>query len=135
MASISIDGLRHLLCVSPIVGYFQNDKFYLYAGITTFNIALQVLEGRNEKVSVLARSKKPSRATRKQFIQLDLTHPIVNRVHINCLNKIGVNFDMWFTKDADAKSVQGSQEWQSLYPALNTKEKFAAHICVSKRNL
>jgi len=101
----------------------------------TFNAAVQILRDNSAVISVFVLKTKPKPKKIRSMFQLYLSNSLVNQLLINDSKYIGQLLDSWFEKEEDKKSIQNSKEWLNLYPDLNTKDKLAKHLSISKRHL
>ena len=134
-ASLSHDVLNDLFITFPIIGYLKNDDFFLCSGMYTFNAAVQILRDNSAVIPVFILKTKPKPKKIRSMFQLYLSNSLVNQLLINDSKYIGQLLDSWFEKEEDKKSIQNSKEWLNLYPDLNTKDKLAKHLSISKRHL
>lgn len=124
---------------SPIICYRYRNHYRAVAGVFTLDlirkgiIQKQLHEGYEVPVFVL--SKKPSALVRKYIIQFDLTNSLLTKCFVSDTRKISYFLHSWFAKDDGKRSIYQSQEWLSIYPNLNTADKVAKFLSISKKDL
>ncbi|MBL4610678.1 MAG: hypothetical protein JKY58_08350 [Pseudomonas sp.] len=127
--------IEFLLIAFPIVGYFKGDQFLLCSGLFSFNTIAQILNGNEIKIQVTTFNEKPKPKSVRTLFLIYLVCQMVNHIFISDSSHIGTFLNSWFSKDDNAKSIQASKEWQTLFPNLTTKEVLARHLGIRKGNL
>lgn len=123
---------------SPVICYSFRRHFRYVAGSFTVE-KLRDAIAKNEipaekEIPVFVLNKKPNSDIRKQIIQFDLTNNLIDKCFISDTKKISFLLRNWFQKDAGKRSIFQSKEWLNLYPHLNTVEKTAAYLSISKKD-
>jgi hypothetical protein len=134
-SDFNLDNVELLLTAFPIIGYFKKGKFLLCSGLFSFTTIVQMNKDSAKKINVIAFNEKPKPKEIRQLFLTYLASQMINQFYISDSSHIGTLLNAWFIKDENAKSIQASQEWQSLFPNLNTKEVLTKHIGIRKRNL
>lgn len=80
-------------------------------------------------------NKKPPQVVRRQMAQFDLTNNLINKCFVSDSRKIGQYLRAWFSQQPGKKSIYQSEEWQALYPEINTSQKLADFMSISKKEL
>jgi len=134
-SDFNLENIALLLIAFPIIGYFKDEKFLLCSGLFSFNTIVQMTKDSANKIHVISFNEKPKpKEIRKLFLTY-LVSQLVNQFFIADSQHLGTLLNAWFIKDENAKSIQASAEWQSLFPNLTTKEVLSKHIGIRKRNL
>jgi hypothetical protein len=134
-SDFKLDNINTLLLIFPLVGYFENETFFLISGIFTFNTIVQTTRGKSLKIQVTCLASKPSSKDVKKLYLMYLAQQITNQLFITDACLVGKLLSAWFKKDKGAKSYLGSKEWLDIFPNINTKEKLASHLSISKKYL
>ncbi|PQJ47565.1 hypothetical protein BTN99_06455 [Vibrio campbellii] len=123
---------------SPIICYsFRRHYRYLAGSFTIEKLRDAIAKNElpsDKEIPVFVLNKKPNSELRKQIIQFDLTNNLIDKCFISDTKKISFLLRNWFQKDEGKRSIFQSQEWLSLYPNLNTVEKTAAYLSISKKD-
>lgn len=132
---LSAELLDVLLIRNPIVGYEKNGKFYICLGFYTLVTVKLLLKSTTSTISVIRLNKKPPPKYLKQLLQLDLSYDLINKSYINEKKNIGIILKKWFTQDLGKSSIQGSEEWQELYPNIKTTDALSKHLSKRKEDV
>lgn len=123
---------------SPIICYsFRRHYRYLSGSFTVEKLRDAIAKNElpsAKEIPVFVLNKKPNSDLRKQIIQFDLTNNLIDKCFISDTKKISFLLRNWFKKDEGKRSIFQSQEWLNLYPNLNTVEKTAAYLSISKKD-
>jgi hypothetical protein len=123
---------------SPIICYsFRRHYRYLAGSFTVEKLRDAIAKNElpaDKEIPVFVLNKKPNSDLRKQIIQFDLTNNLIDKCFISDTKKISFLLRNWFQKDEGKRSIFQSQEWLNLYPNLNTVEKTAAYLSISKKD-
>ena len=124
---------------SPMICYRYRKHFKTLTG--TFTLAklrcaiAQHHLSEDHSVLVFVLRKKPSPVIRRSIILFDLTNDLLAKCFISDTKKISFYLRSWFKKDAGKRSIYQSEEWLTYFPALNTAEKVADFLSISKADL
>jgi len=124
---------------SPMICYPYRKHFKTLTGsftLTKLRCAIahhQLPEDHSVLVFVL--KKKPSPALRRSMILFDLTNDLLAKCFISDTKKIRFYLRSWFKKDEGKRSIYQSDEWLTYFPALNSAEKVANFLSISKADL
>ncbi|NLS14189.1 hypothetical protein HGP28_14960 [Vibrio sp. SM6] len=123
---------------SPVICYsFRRHYRYLSGAFTVEKWSKAIADRQLESdttMPVFILPKKPSETIRRQLIQFDLTNNLLDKCFVSDTKKLSFVLRNWFKKDKDARSIFQSQEWRSLYPQLNTAEKVANYLSITKKD-
>lgn len=132
--------LYNLLALqSPIICYRFRKNYRALTG--TFTLAsLQHAQAKlrlkeDAKIPVFILEKKPSESVKKAIALFSLTNDLLSKCFISDAKKIGFYLRAWFSKDEGKKSLFQSAEWSALFPHIDTAEKLASHLSISKTEL
>lgn len=132
--------LFSLLCLqSPMICYRYRESYRTLTGsftLTKLRCAIaqhQLPEDHSVYVFVL--KKKPSTALRRSIVLFDLTNDLLAKCFISDTKKISFYLRSWFKKDEGKRSIYQSEEWLTYFPALNSAEKVANFLSISKADL
>ena len=89
----------------------------------------------DHSVLVFVLKKKPSPSLKRSIILFDLTNDLLAKCFISDTRKISYFLRSWFKKDQGKRSIYQSEEWLTYFPALNTAEKVADFLSISKADL
>ncbi|OLQ90127.1 hypothetical protein BIY22_03740 [Vibrio panuliri] len=124
---------------SPLICYRYRNHFRILAGVFTLNFIRKGLAQRRlhsgYEIPVFLLDKKPNVQIRKHIIQYDLTNALLSKCFVSDTKKISFFLKSWFEKEEGKRSIFQSKEWLLLYPNLNTAEKLARFLSVSKKDL
>ncbi|WP_232376001.1 hypothetical protein [Alteromonas macleodii] len=132
--------LYNLLALqSPIICYRFRKNYRALTG--TFTLAslhhaqakLRLKE--DAKIPVFILEKKPNESVKKAIALFSLTNDLLSKCFISDAKKIGFYLRAWFSKDEGKKSLFQSAEWSALFPHIDTAEKLASHLSISKTEL
>lgn len=124
---------------SPMICYRYRKQFKTLTGsftLTKLRCAIaqhQLPEDHSVLVFVL--KKKPSPSLKRSIILFDLTNDLLAKCFISDTRKISYFLRSWFKKDQGKRSIYQSEEWLTYFPALNTAEKVADFLSISKADL
>ncbi|QDF75254.1 MULTISPECIES: hypothetical protein [Shewanella] len=129
----------YLCYQSAMIGYQFRKRVKIVSGCFTAKtlFTAQAMQQLPEdfQVPIFILNKKPTQMIRRQMAQFDLTNNLINKCFVNDSRKIGQYLRAWFSKQAGKKSIYQSEEWQALYPELDTSKKLAEFLSISKKEL
>lgn len=143
MASLLYEGNPALLYLlaeqSPLICYQYRNNLYLLSGFFTYT-KLAHHAASDEQVSnmefpIKLYVRKPDAQTRRLFALHSLCNSLLNEGGLHSSEAIGEYLSSWFRKDANARSIYQSSEWQSLYPELTTTEAVSKALHLNKKLL
>ncbi|PWI34740.1 hypothetical protein DI392_00185 [Vibrio albus] len=129
----------YLCYQSTMIGYRYRKRIMLVSGCFTAKTlftaqAMQQLP-QDFQAPMFVLNKKPPQMIRRQMAQFDLSNNLINKCFVSDSRKIGQYLRAWFSQQAGKKSIYQSEEWQALYPELNTSQKLAEFLSISKKEL
>ncbi|MDQ2107699.1 MULTISPECIES: hypothetical protein [Vibrio] len=124
---------------SPIICYRYRKNFKALTGVFTLTrlrcaIAQHHLPD-DFSILVFVLKKKPSSNIKRSIVLFDLTNDLLSKCFISDTKKISFYLHAWFTKDEGKRSIYQSDEWQIFYPELNSADKVAKFLSISKADL
>ncbi|CAM3146415.1 hypothetical protein VIDI103191_17960 [Vibrio diazotrophicus] len=124
---------------SPIICYRYRKQFKALTGSFTLTrlrsaIAQHYLPD-DFSILVFALKKKPSSSIKRAIVLFDLTNDLLSKCFISDTKKISFYLRSWFKKDEGKRSIYQSDEWLTLFPELNSAEKVANFLSISKADL
>ena len=124
---------------SPMICYRYRKHFKTLTGTFTLTklrcaIAQHHLS-EDHSVLVFVLKKKPSPALRRSIALFDLTNDLLAKCFISDTKKISFFLRSWFKKDDGKRSIYQSEEWLTYFPSLNSAEKVASFLSISKADL
>lgn len=124
---------------SPIICYRYRKQFKALTGSFTLTrlrcaIAQHYLPD-DFSILVFALKEKPSSSIKRAIVLFDLTNDLLSKCFISDTKKISFYLRSWFKKDEGKRSIYQSDEWLSLFPELNSAEKVANFLSISKADL
>ena len=132
--------LYNLLALqSPLICYRFRKNYRALTG--TFTLASlhhaqsKLLLKEDTKIPVFILEKKPDESVKKAIALFSLTNDLLSKCFISDAKKIGFYLRAWFSKDEGKKSLFQSAEWSALFPHIDTAEKLASHLSISKTEL
>jgi hypothetical protein len=132
--------LYNLLALqSPIICYRFRKGYRALTGAFTLTTlhhgqASLLLEA-DAQIPVFVLQKKPTESLKKAIALFSLTNDLLSKCFISDAKKIGFYIRAWFQKDEGKKSLFQSAEWSALFPNIDTAEKLASHLSISKTEL
>lgn len=132
--------LYNLLALqSPIICYRFRKGYRALTGaftLTTLLHAQATLQLKSDtQIPVFILQKKPTESVKRAIALFSLTNDLLSKCFISDAKKIGIYIRAWFTKDKGKKSLFQSAEWSALFPNIDTAEKLASHLSISKTEL
>jgi hypothetical protein len=124
---------------SPIICYRYRRHYKALTGSFTLTklrcaIAQHQLPD-NHSIYVFVLKKKPNPRIKRAIVLFDLTNDLLNKCFISDTKKISFYLRSWFKKDEGKRSIYNSEEWLTFYPGLNSSEKVANFLSISKADL
>lgn len=124
---------------SPIICYRYRKQFKALTGSFTLTrlrsaIAQHYLPD-DFSILVFALKKKPSSNIKRAIVLFDLTNDLLSKCFISDTKKISFYLRSWFKKDEGKRSIYQSDEWLTFFPELNSAEKVANFLSISKADL
>jgi len=124
---------------SPIICYQARGYYYVVSGFFTFlafqRYAAQYQTASERIIRVFLLGKTPPKSLRRSIILHSLSTDLLSKCFIADTKKISFYLRTWFNHDPGKRSIFQSQEWLSLFPNLNSIEKVAEYLSVSKTEL
>jgi hypothetical protein len=124
---------------SPIICYRFRKNYRALTG--TFSLA-KILHAQatlqlkaDAQIPVFILEKKPDESVKKAIALFSLTNDLLSKCFISDAKKIGFYLRAWFSKDEGRKSLFQSAEWSELFPHIDTAEKLASQLSISKTEL
>lgn len=132
--------LYNLLALqSPIICYRFRKNYRALTGnftLATLQRAQATLQiNADAQIPVFILEKKPDDSVKKAIALFSLTNDLLSKCFISDAKKIGFYLRAWFSKDEGKKSLFQSAEWSALFPHIDTAEKLASHLSISKTEL
>lgn len=124
---------------SPIICYRYRKQFKALTGSFTLTrlrcaIAQHHLPD-DFSIMVFVLKKKPSPSIRRAIILFELTNDLLSKCFVSDTKKISFYLRSWFRKDEGKRSIYQSDEWLTFFPELNSAEKVANFLSISKADL
>lgn len=122
---------------SPIICYRYRKQFKSLTGTFTLT-KLQCITAQHHSehsIHVFVLKKKPSESIKRTIVLFDLTNDLLQKCFISDTKKISFYLKEWFKKDEGKRSIYQSEEWLTLFPKLNSAEKVANFLSISKSDL
>ncbi|EKO3780928.1 hypothetical protein P0F39_002479 [Vibrio metschnikovii] len=124
---------------SPIICYRYRKRFKTLTGSFTLAklrcaIAQHQLP-QDFSILVFVLKKKPKPVVRRAIILFELTNDLLSKCFVNDTKKISFYLRLWFKKDEGKRSIYQSEEWLTFFPGLNSAEKVASFLSISKADL
>ena len=124
---------------SPIICYQARGYYYVLSGFFTFlafqRYAAQHKTASERTIRVFKLSKAPTRSLRRSIILHSLCTDLLTKCFIADTRKISFYLRTWFNHDPGKRSIFQSEEWLSLFPSLNSVDRVAEYLSVSKSEL
>lgn len=132
--------LYNLLALqSPIICYRFRKSFKALTGTFTLakllNAQATFLLEEDSVVPCIIIDRKPSESVRRSIALFALTNDLISKSFINETRKIIFYLRAWFPVDDGRNSLFKSNEWLTLFPHIDTAEKLANHLSISKADL
>jgi hypothetical protein len=124
---------------SPIICYRYRKRYKTLTGSFTLSklrcaIAQHQLP-QDFSILVFVLKRKPSAAIRRAIILFELTNDLLSKCFVSDSKKISFYLRAWFKKDDGKRSIYQSDEWLTFFPGLNSAEKVANFLSISKADL
>lgn len=124
---------------SPIICYRYRKQYKTLTGsftLTKLRCAIAQLQlASDHSVLVFVLKNKPSSEIKRAIVLFDLTTDLLSKCFISDTKKISFYLRAWFKKDEGKRSIYQSEEWLTCFPKLNSSEKVASFLSVSKTDL
>lgn len=124
---------------SPIICYRYRKQYKALTGtftLTKLRCAIAQHElPEDHSILVLVLKKKPTSSIKRSIILFDLTNDLLSKCFISDTKKISFYLRSWFKKDEGKRSIYQSEEWLTFFPGLNSAEKVANFLSISKADL
>ncbi|MDE1317838.1 hypothetical protein L9X50_07445 [Vibrio aestuarianus] len=124
---------------SPIICYRYRKQYKTLTGsftLTKLRCAIAQLQlPSDHSILVFVLKKKPSSDIKRAIVLFDLTNDLLSKCFISDTKKISFYLRTWFKKDDGKRSIYQSKEWQTFFPKLNSAEKVANFLSISKADL
>lgn len=124
---------------SPIICYPFKKHHKVISGVFTLSTIRKAAAQRHilqdYTIPVFKLTKRPSPSLLRSIALFSLTTDLLSKCFISDASKISSYLRDWFVQDEGKRSIFQSQEWVSLYPKLNSTEKVAQYLCISKTEL
>lgn len=124
---------------SPVICYRYRKQYKTLTGsftLTKLRCAIAQLQlPSDHTILVFVLKMKPSSDVKRAIVLFDLTNDLLSKCFISDTKKISFYLRTWFKKDDGKQSIYQSKEWQTFFPKLNSAEKVAIFLSISKADL